>query len=232
MPRGPRVLVPRTAHHIVQRGHNRMPVFVGEQDFCYYLNNLQEWKQQLDVRLFAYCLMTNHVHLVLYPAGDPETISTLMKNIASRQTRRVNRLEGRTGTLWESRFRSSPIQTNEYLMACTRYVELNPVRAGITADPANYTWSSFSDKTGHSETDLIDFDPCYLDLADTDACRRQAYREFVELGTPEPELDRIRSALQRGQLTGNKRFVDEIEERLGRRIKHQARGRPFQSANK
>jgi putative transposase len=207
-------------------------VFVNHQDYEYYLNNLLEWKSELGVQLFAYCLMTNHVHLVLYPTREPGDISTLMKNIASRQTRRINRLEKRSGTLWESRFRSSPIQTDVYLMACTRYVELNPVRAGMASSPADYPWSSFLDKVGSSSSALTDFDPCYLALADTKARRQQKYRNFVDSGAPTPELDRIRCALQRGQLTGNNCFIDEVEERLGRRIGDKARDRPYRAAIK
>ena len=135
MPRTGRVLLPNHAHHIVQRGHNRQIVFSESHDFLYYLDTLCEWKDAYHVMVFAYCLMTNHVHLVLEPPEDVAVLGCLIKRLAGRQTRYVNRLEGRRGTLWEGRYKSSPIQTESYLLACCRYVELNPVRARMVAYP-------------------------------------------------------------------------------------------------
>lgn len=147
MPRTARIVIPSYPHHIIQRGHNRHSVFAGKDDYLYYLDNLAEWKQRLECRVYAFCLMTNHVHLVIAPGEDPESLGRLMKRLAGRQTRFVNRMEGRSGTLWEGRFKSSPIETNAYLLACCRYVEMNPVLAGMCAEPSEYPWSSCSSKT-------------------------------------------------------------------------------------
>jgi len=133
MPRTARVIVPYTPHHIIQRGHNRSVVFAHVADYEFYLVSLRELKVEFEVDVFAYCLMTNHIHLVLQVGDDVSAIGQLMKRLAARQTRYVNKLEGRTGTLWDSRFRSSPIDTDRYLLACCRYVELNPVRAGMVS---------------------------------------------------------------------------------------------------
>ena len=137
MPRVGRVVLPNYPHHIVQRGHNRQVVFASEQDFNYYLETLSQWRSIYGVRVYAWCLMTNHIHLIVEPPEDVARLGQLMKRLSGRQTRYVNRLEGRTGTLWESRYKSSPIQTDQYLLACIRYVELNPVRAGIVHTQRN-----------------------------------------------------------------------------------------------
>jgi len=129
MPRTGRVVLPNCAHHIVQRGRNRQVVFAAPDDSRFYLNTLKTWKAAYDVKVYAYCLMSNHVHLVLEPPEETVMLDRLMKRLAGRQTRYVNRLEGRRGTLWESRYKSSPIQTDRYLLACCRYVDLSPVRA-------------------------------------------------------------------------------------------------------
>ena len=142
MPRMARLVLPNYPHHVVQRGHNKQVVFADASDFEHYLTNLRELKRSLAVKVYAFCLMTNHVHLLLDPGDDPMALAKLMKVLAARTTRYRNRLEGRTGTLWESRYRSSIVQNDTYLLACTRYIELNPIRAKMVAHPASQPWSS------------------------------------------------------------------------------------------
>ena len=144
MPRQARVIVPGLPHHIVQRGHNKQPVFIEDRDFQYYLDNLQEWKHTLGLEVFSYCLMTNHVHLVVKATDELTAIPQLMKRLAGRQTRFVNKLEQRTGSLWEGRYKISPIDTDHYLLSCCRYVELNPVKAGMVDAAEHYPWSSYA----------------------------------------------------------------------------------------
>lgn len=124
-----------------------------------------------------------------------------------------NRLEGRSSTLWEGRYKSSPVQTETYLLACTRYIELNPVRARMVPAASDYAWSSFRQRMGEEEQ-WIDLDPAYLDLAHREADRRARYARFVEQGVPEQELTLVREALQRGQLTGNLRGLGGADHRL------------------
>lgn len=226
MPRASRIVLPHYPHHVVQRGHNRQAVFACDDDYFYYLDNLAEWKEAYACRVYAFCLMTNHVHLVVDPGEDPESLGRLMKRVAGRQTRFVNRLEGRSGTLWEGRFRSSPIDSNSYLLACCRYVEMNPVAAGMCVDPAAYRWSSCASKVGVKATAWLDFDPLYQGLADGESERQQRYRSFLQETVTEREREVILRAVQRGQLTGGTAFVDEIEERLDRRIEMRGPGRP------
>lgn len=226
MPRKARVIVPNMPHHIVQRGHNRNVVFVEERDYQYYLDNLVDWKTELGLAVYSYCLMTNHIHLIVQADENVGTIGELMKRLAGRQTRFVNKLESRTGSLWDSRYKISAIQTDEYLLQCCRYVELNPVKAKMVKKAEEYTWSSYSAKVGLVENSWLDLDPCYMALAKNQAKRRERYSEFVGLGIGEQEQRFIQQAADRNQLTGSSRFVDEVEQRLGVRVECRGRGRP------
>jgi len=129
MPRFGRVVLPGYPHHIIQRGHNRQVVFAEEADCRRYLDTLAEFKEVHGIKVYAWCLMTNHVHLLLEPGEEFAALGRFMKRLAGRQTYYHNRLEGRAGTLWESRYKSSPVDSNHYLLACIRYIELNPMRA-------------------------------------------------------------------------------------------------------
>jgi putative transposase len=226
MPRKARVVLPGCPHHVVQRGHNRQVVFVKDRDYQYYLQNLAECKEQLGCRVYAYCLMTNHVHLIIDPRDDAANLAALMKRVAGRQTRLVNRLECRTGSLWDGRYKSSAIETDRYLLACCRYVELNPVRASMVSDPLAYRWSSYRAKVGFEACDWLDPDPCYLGLGQTTQARREQYTKWVLSGTPASETRLIREASQRGQLIGSGRFRDEVERSTGWRVELRGPGRP------
>ena len=254
MPRTARIVIPNYPHHIIQRGHNRQTVFASNDDYCYYLDNLAEWKEFYECKVYAFCLMTNHVHLVIDPGDNAENLGRLMKRIAGRQTRYVNRLEDRSGTLWEGRFKSSPIDSNSYLLACCRYVEMNPVIAGLCSDPAEYLWSSCCSKVveiiepgdrpevsplkakvaeiipwGKQSSNLypwLDLDPLYLDMGKTKTERQQHYRKFLAEAVSDKERELIKLAVQRGQLTGGAAFIDEIEAKLQCRIEFREQGRP------
>lgn len=226
MPRKSRVVIGGYPHHIIQRGHNRQVIFSSDDDYLYYLGNLCEWKERLGCLVYAYCLMTNHIHLIIDPGYEESNLAQLMKRVNGRQTRYVNKTEGRTGCLWEGRYKSSTISTDEYLLACCRYVELNPVRAGIVVDPAHYRWSSYGIKIGNHKREWLDYDPCYMGLADGDRERAERYAEWVKGAIPEGEWSLIRQSLQRGQLTGSSIFVDEIENKIARRVEFRGQGRP------
>ena len=148
MPRKARIVLANCPHHIIQRGHNRAAVFAEDRDYLYYLENLSEWKSQLGCRVYSYCLMTNHIHLIIDPGDHPANLGLLMKRVTARQTRFVNQLERRSGSLWEGRYKSSPIETDSYLLACCRYIELNPVRAMMVLSAQHYRWSSYRAKIG------------------------------------------------------------------------------------
>jgi len=226
MPRYPRLFLPNIPLHVVQRGHDRQPVFMQAADYRYYLDNLREAKDVLSIQVHAYCLMTNHVHLIVTPRAETENISKLMRLLAARQTRYVNKLESRTGTLWEGRFKASLIDTTRYLLACCRYVDLNPVRAAMVVSPDEYRWSSYCSHVGISDDRLVDSCSAYRELGESDADRTKAYRAFVAMGADESELATFRTALQRNQPTGSKRFCEEIEQHIGRRVSTCGPGRP------
>ncbi|WP_207848405.1 MULTISPECIES: transposase [unclassified Pseudomonas] len=233
MPRVARVVLPHYPHHVVQRGHNKQTVFTTPVDFERYLTDLRELKSLLDVKVYAFCLMTNHVHLLLAPGESSASLGQLMKSLASRMTRYRNKLEGRSGTLWESRYKSSVVQTDTYLLACSRYIELNPVRAQMVERAQDYPWSSLQLRlNGIIETNWLDDYPGFTELGPTPATRHERYAAFMQQATSPQELHLIRSALQRGQLTGGAQFTDEIERITGLRILHRARGRPVKSADK
>lgn len=226
MPRRARLILPNCPHHIIQRGHNRQVVFADDDDYLFYLDNLQEWKNELGCKVYAYCLMTNHVHLVIDPGDEPENLGLLMKRVAGRQTRYVNKLEKRSGSLWEGRYKSSPINANDYLLACCRYVELNPVRAGMADNPTKYRWSSCPTKFGLRKQPWLDLDPFYLSLGKSAKQRAKKYAAWLEETIPKKELKLIREATQRGKLTANGKFVREISEKIGRRLELRGPGRP------
>jgi putative transposase len=226
MPRSARIIMPNHPHHVIQRGHNQQTVFTNDDHYRYYLDNLAEWKEALDCKIFAFCLMPNHVHLVIDPGGNPENLGKLMKRVAGRQTRYANRVEGRSGTLWEGRYKSSPIDKDNYLLACCRYVEMNPVAAGICDTPAAYPWSSCRSKIEARKFAWLDFDPLYLAFGDSERQRQRRYRAFLAEKAPEPEKVTIVTAVHRGQLTGGAAFIDEVEERLKRRVELRGQGRP------
>lgn len=232
MARMARVVVPNTPHHIIQRGHNRQTVFASDEDYQYYLETLWEWKGKLKCRLYSYCLMTNHVHLIIEPGEDVTSLGKLMKRLAGRQTRYVNTLEKRTGSLWEGRFKSHPIETERYLMTCCRYIELNPVRAKIVTGADDYLWSSYRSKIGLNNFRKVDEDLCYRALGENETARQTAYQEMVELGISSDEIKAIREASQHGHPLGGQRFKDEIENKLDIRLTLQKRGRPRKSGSR
>lgn len=226
MPRIGRVVLMNYSHHVVQRGHNRQIVFAEAADYQRYIDDLREFSEIYGVKVYAYCLMTNHVHLLLEPSATASSLGLLMKALAARATRYRNRLEGRSGTLWESRYKSSVVQTERYLLACCRYIELNPVRARMVADAGEYVWSSYSMRMGNVADSWLDVDPCFLALGHTWPERQMRYAELMKQSVSANEMQLIREAVQRGQLTGSNNFIQEVERVLGLRVERRGQGRP------
>ena len=170
--------------------------------------------------------MTNHIHLLVEASRKPETLSEFMKRLAGRQTAYTNKQEGRSGSLWEGRFKASSVQRDNYLLSCIRYIELNPVATNMVSLPEDYRWNSYRERAGHESRTLLDYDACYQGLATSISQRRDRYRECLLRTVSPKELSLIRSGVRRNQLTGNQRFVDEVSKRLGLRIAPRGRGRP------
>jgi putative transposase len=225
MPRRPRIHLPGLPLHVVQRGHNRDVCFFAEDDYRVYLHWLAESLQATGCKLHAYVLMTNHVHLLLTPP-DMEAMPRLMISLGRRYVQHINKTYYRTGTLWDSRYKSSLVHADEYLLLCQRYIELNPVRAAMVDDPAHYRWSSYR-ANGLGQTDLL-LSPheVYLALGAEDAARQSTYRAMFRPELDEDAIGDIRLALNQGQPLGDSRFLDSIEKATGQRREVWPRGRP------
>ena len=225
MPRRSRIIVPGVPLHIIQRGNNRQSCFFSDEDYLFYLEWLTEDSQSAGCSIHAYVLMTNHVHLLLTPQKI-DSAGNLMKRLGQRYVQYINRTYKRSGTLWEGRFRSSLIQQQEYLFTCQRYIEMNPVRAGIVVHPGEYRWSSYQVNGQGDKSDLITHHVLYRHLGHDDAERQFAYRELFRHELEPGEIDKIRKATNGNFALGTIRFADEISKMLGRRVTPGKAGRP------
>ena len=226
MPRRPRLQLAEVPLHIVQRGINREPCFFAEEDYHCYLHWLEEAARDCHCAIHAYVLMTNHVHLLLTPApnGSP---ARLMQSLGRRYVQYINRFYRRTGSLWEGRYKSSLIQAETYLLACYRYIELNPVRAGMVTDPGQYRWSSYrANGLGVPDSRLTPH-TLYLAQGGSGEERLTACRSLLR-----PHLDAdtaadIRRALRLGMPVGQGRFAELVCAKAGIRFNSGQRGRPM-----
>jgi putative transposase len=201
MPRMARLIVPNVAVHIVQRGHDRADCFFEEADYRAYLDALRTYATKFDCRVHAYCLMTNHVHLLLTPP-EPTSCAQLMKHVAQRYSKRLNARRGRTGTLWEGRFYSGLVATEHYALACYRYIDLNPVRAGLVSHPAEYRWSSYRRNTHTRPDDFVSAHAAYLALAVGTPERAANYAALCNTSLEQNVLEDIRKATLGGYSMG------------------------------
>lgn len=228
MPRRARIHLDGVPLHIVQRGHNREPCFFSEDDYLSYLHWLGEALAETECRLHAYVLMTNHVHLLVTPKRA-EQLPRLIISLGRRYVQYINRTYRRTGTLWDSRYKSSLIHAETYLLSCQRYIELNPVRAAMVEDPAHYRWSSYrAHALGQPDSRLTPHQ-LYLALGSTGQVRQLAYCALFRSQLDTEAIDDIRLALNQSQPLGNERFYATIEKATGTRREVRARGRPRSS---
>lgn len=217
MPRRARVIVPGIPVHLIQRGHNRDPVFFSDDDYWKYLHDLRTAAEQHGCLVHAYVLMTNHVHIITTPL-KANSLAYMMKSIGSRYVRYINGKYKRSGTLWESRFKSALINTEQYLLTCYRYVELNPVRARMVADPKQYPWSSFHHNALGKRNKLVTNHEIYQGLGKKPEDRQAAYLELFKHQIPNSDLSYICKATQQNSIMGNDRFRKRIEKMLGRKL--------------
>ncbi len=225
MPRRPRIHLDGVPLHIVQRGHNRQPCFFAEEDYQSYRRWLGEALNEVECDLHAYALMTNHVHLLLTPR-KAEAVPKLVISLGRRYVQYINKAYRRCGTLWDSRYKSSPIQGETYLLLCMRYIELNPVRAAMVEDPAHYRWTSYRANALGQSDDLLTAHPLYVGLGRTPAARRAAYRSPFGRAMDQQTIADLRLALNQNQPLGNERFYARIERATGQRREARPRGRP------
>jgi putative transposase len=225
MPRRPRIHIDGVPLHIVQRGHNRGACFFDDQDRHAYLGWLRDALLRERCQLHAYVLMTNHVHLLLTPE-KAEAVPRLIISVGRRYVQYINHTHGRTGTLWDSRYKSSLVQADTYLLLCQRYIELNPVRAGMVSDPGDYPWSSYRANALGQPDAILSPHPIYLALATGETQRREVYRDLFRIALDDAPLADLRMALNQSQPLGNSRFYAQIEAVTGQRREIRKRGRP------
>lgn len=225
MARLPRLTVPGYPHHIIQRGNNRQAIFAERQDYEQLLALIEEHAKRFGVAVHAYVLMSNHFHLLATPE-DASGIPQMMQAVGRQYVRYFNRRQARTGTLWEGRYRSTLIQAERYLLACMVYIDLNPVRAGMVSDPADYPWSSHAHYIGRRVDRLVTPHPLYWALGNTPFARDAAYAELVHAGLSMGQQQALTDSALRGWALGEPDYVAELQQRTSRRVAKGQAGRP------
>lgn len=225
MARLPRLTVPGYPHHVIQRGNNRQAIFSVDADYETLLAMLDEHSRQSKVAIHAYVLMSNHFHLLATP-DTAEAIPQMMQAVGRRYVRYFNQRQARSGTLWEGRYKSTLIQTERYLLACMAYIDLNPVRGGLVAEPGDYRWSSYAHYIGRRNDKLVSPHPLYWELGNTPFSREAAYAELVHAGISDEQRFALTDSALRGWALGEPDYVADLQKRTERRVSKTRAGRP------
>lgn len=226
MARLPRLTVTGYPHHVILRGNNRQDIFRTTADYQRMLALLFEHSRAQGVDVHAYVLMSNHVHLLLTPQQD-QALPKMMQAVGRSYVQAFNKAHGRTGTLWEGRYRSTLIQTDRYLLACMAYIDLNPVRAQMVAQPEDYAWSSYGYYTGRRTDRLITPHALYWHLGNTPFAREAAYAELVQAGITADQQGALTDATLSGWALGDLDFQASLQAQTQRRLTKGRAGRPF-----
>ena len=230
MARQSRLILPGVALHITQRGNDRADCFRRDSDNMLYLLHLRELAEKLACAVHAYCLMSNHVHLLLTPPSA-EACQGLMKNLGQRYAQYFNRAHERTGSLWEGRYYSCLVESPRYVLACYRYIELNPVRANLVRHPRSYAWSSHAANAGFRSDGMLTPHVEFLALSEDATRRREIYRNLFEDVVEPSVLGEIRSATLGGYPLGSDAFKASLAQTGGRKIARQRVGRKRKSGS-
>lgn len=209
--------------HVVQRGNNRQVCFTTNADMACYANWLYEASVKYGVKLHAWVLMTNHVHLLMTPSTN-EAVSRVLQQVGRRYVRYFNEQQGRSGTLFEGRFKASLVDSVRYLLTCQRYIELNPVRAGMVEDPSDYRWSSYQAHGFGKAVKMWTPHDTYLAMDKDDEVRRSLYRALFSEALGEDLLAEIRLSTQTGFVLGAEKFRAQIEILTGQSQRYVQRG--------
>jgi putative transposase len=223
MPRQPRLVIPGVSLHVLQRGNNKGACFLAERDYLCYLAHLREISVRHRVSVHAYCLMTNHVHLFLTPDGREGCIN-LLRDLGQRYVQYFNRQHNRTGTLWEGRFRSCIVESAQYVLVCHRYIELNPVRAGMVDKPPSFPWSSHAANVGLHLDSFLTPHPDLLALGEPTRWKDE-YAKLFETPLDPAMVAEIRDATQAGLPLASASLKAEVLA-SGKKIAHGKPGRP------
>lgn len=224
MARLPRISPVDIPVHLIQRGNNRQACFASDVDHGAYARWLKEYAKKFKVEIHAWVMMTNHVHLLCTPRQEG-AVSRMMQSLGRRYVQYFNSEYHRTGTLWEGRFKSCLIQEGAYLLEVYRYIELNPVRAGIVKDPREYRWSSYQINALGKVSPLCSPHHTYLSIGEDAPDRQHNYREFLAQHVGSDLLKDLRAGTNKGMAFGSDRFKEELETLTGRRLKEKKRGR-------
>lgn len=225
MARLPRLAPVGIPQHVIQRGNNRQVCFCCEDDFIAYAGWLRDYTEEYGVDVHAWVFMTNHVHLLITPLRE-QAVSKMMQALGRMYVRYFNRAYRRSGTLWEGRYKSCLVQAEDYLLRCYRYIELNPVRAGMVQDPADYFWSSYGTNGLGKASALVTPHGEYLKLGRYPKQRRERYRALFSAHMDPVAADRITLTTDRGLVLGSDRFRAQIEQQYRRRVTPLTAGRP------
>ncbi len=224
MARLPRFVIPGQPQHVIVRGNNRDPIFYADQDYRFYLDKLKQASDQHACDIHAYVLMTNHVHLLVTPQTE-QGIGKMMQMLGRYYVQYFNYTYERTGTLWEGRYKATLIDTENYLLTCYRYIELNPVRApDMVGHPSEYPWSSYRYNALGKPDQLVTPHLEYRRLGKTAAERQAAYRALFKTRIAEKTLEEIRAATNKAWVLGSERFRAKIDQLQQRQTAPKARG--------
>lgn len=228
MARLPRLTVPGYPHHIIQRGNNRQAIFRDKSDYQFLLGLMESHAKKHDVAVHSYVLMTNHIHVLATPK-TADGIPLMMQGIGRSYVRYFNDRHARTGTLWEGRYRSTLVQAERYLLACMVYIDLNPIRGGLVARPADYPWSSHAHYIGMKVDRLVTPHALIWEMGNTPFARESAYGSLVEAGIGSELRDALTAATLQGWALGEGNYVADLQRRTERRVEKSRPGRPFKS---
>ena len=231
MARLPRLTLPGQPHHIIQRGNNRQPIFLSSGDRQFLLDLLKETSTKFGVAIHAYVLMSNHFHVLATP-GTADGLPQMMQAVGRRYVRLFNDSNDRSGTLWEGRYKSTLIQADRYLLACMIYIDLNPVRAGLVTQAADFPWSSYGHYAGQRVDELITPHPLFWTLGNTPFAREAAYLQLVQAGISNQELSDLTQSALRGWALGDGSYVRDLQRQTRRRVAPAVAGRPLLAKNK
>ena len=225
MARLPRLTLAGYPHHVIQRGNNRQSIFSSAGDYTHLLALMLESASRFEVAVHAYVLMGNHFHLLATPLTDT-SLPLMMQALGRDYVRYFNRLQSRSGTLWEGRYRSTLIQADRYLLPCMAYIDLNPVRAGLVAEAKDYPWSSHGRYAGLRADRLITPHPLFWALANTPFGREAAYADMVRSGVSASQQAALTTSVLSGWALGNEEFVADLQKKTARRVQKVQAGRP------
>lgn len=229
MARLPRPDLAGVPQHVVQRGNNRMPCFLDDEDRCRYLQCLHESLLRYGCELHAYVLMSNHVHLLLTPS-EKGAVSRLMQTLSRNYVGLFNGRNNRTGTLWKGRYKPCLVDTESYVLTCSRYIELNPVRAWMTSDPADYPWSSYRANALSQADPMVTQHAAMQALGGSTEAKATAYRALFSEALSDETVSEIRAYLQQQRALGTDRFRAKVAAELQRFAGVRPAHRPRKSA--